>query len=56
MTTKEEWELGKLEKENLKIIEGVYSALIKDKGIREQMERIKEHEWVRVVGVVKKNE
>jgi hypothetical protein len=47
LTTKEERELGKLEKEDLKIIEGVYSALINDKEIKEQIERIKEHEWVR---------
>jgi hypothetical protein len=41
--------IGKLDKEDLKNIEGVYNTLIKDKGIQEQMERIKEHEWVRVV-------
>jgi hypothetical protein len=40
--------LGKLEKEDLKNIDGVYNTLINDKGIREQMERIKEHEWVKV--------
>lgn len=33
----------------MKIIEGVYNALIKDKEIQKQIERIKEHEWVKVV-------
>jgi len=56
LTVKEEEELEKLEKENLKIIEGVYNALINDKEIKEQIERIKEHEWVKVVEGVKKNE
>jgi hypothetical protein len=42
-------ELEKVEKENLKIIEGVYNALIKDKGIQKQIERIKGREWVKVV-------
>lgn len=49
LKTEEERELEKLENENLKIIEGVYNALIKDKKIQEQIERIKEHEWVKVV-------
>jgi len=49
LTTKEEREWSRLEKEDFKNIEGVYNTLIKDKGIQEQMERIKEHEWVRVV-------
>ena len=45
----EERELEKLEKEDLRIIEGVYGALSKDKGIQEQIERIKEHMWTKVV-------
>ena len=45
----EEKELEKLEKENLKIIECVYNALIKDKEIKEQVGKIKGHEWVKVV-------
>ena len=44
-----EKELGKLENENLKIIECVYSALIKDKKVQEQIERIKEHKWLKVM-------
>lgn len=49
LTTKEEKELEKVEKENLKIIEGVYNALIRNKEIQKQIERIKEHAWVKVV-------
>ena len=44
-----EKELGKLGKENLKIIECVYNASIKDKKMHEQIERIKEHKWLKVV-------
>ena len=43
ITEEEEKELEKLEKENLKIIEGVYNALINDEEIPEQIEKIKEH-------------
>ena len=53
ITAKEEKELEKLEKENLKIVERVYNALIKDKEIQKQIDRIKGHEWVRVVEVTK---
>jgi len=49
LTEKEEKELEKVEKENLKIIEEDYNALIKDKDVQEQIERIKEHEWVKVI-------
>jgi len=48
LTVKEEKELGKLGKENLKIIECVYNALIKDKKMQKQIERIKEHKWLKV--------
>ena len=44
-----EKELGKRGKENLKIIECVYNALIKDKKMQKQIERIKEHKWLKVV-------
>ena len=44
-----EKELGKLGKENLKIIECVYNALIKDKKMQKQIERIKEHKWLKVI-------
>ena len=50
ITEEEERELEKQEKENLKIIEGVYDDLIKDKEVQEQIEQIKGHEWVKVVG------
>ena len=42
-------ELEKLEEENLKIIEEVYNASIKDKEIQKQIEKIKEHEWVKII-------
>jgi len=48
LTEEEEKELEKLENKNLKFIKGVYNALIKDKKIQEQIERIKEHEWVKI--------
>ncbi|HJH25712.1 MAG TPA: hypothetical protein C5S37_02825 [Methanophagales archaeon] len=44
-----EKELEKTDNENLKIIEGVYTALIKDKEVQEQIARIKEHKWLKVV-------
>jgi hypothetical protein len=43
-----EKKLEKLGKENLKIIECVYNALIKDKKMQKQIERIKEHKWLKV--------
>ena len=49
LTVKVEKELEKLEEENLKNIEGVYNALIRNKEVQEQIEQIKEHEWVKVV-------
>ena len=41
-----EKELGK---ENLKIVECVYNASIKDKKMHKQIERIKEHKWLKVM-------
>jgi hypothetical protein len=49
LTVKEEKELERLENENLKIIEEFYNILIKDKEIQKQIDRIKEHEWFKVV-------
>ena len=43
ITEEVEKELEKLEEENLKNIEGVYNALIKDREIQEQIEKIKGH-------------
>lgn len=51
MTPEEKKELEKQENENLKIIEAVYNAVIKDKGIQKQIEQTKGHEWVRMVEV-----
>ena len=33
----------------MKIIEEVYNASIKDKEIQKQIEKIKEHEWVKII-------
>jgi hypothetical protein len=44
-----EKELEKWDNENLKIVEGVYNALINDEEIQKQIARLKEHEWVKVV-------
>jgi len=41
--------LEKLEKENLKTIVEVYNALINDKAIQKQIQKIKSHEWVKVI-------
>lgn len=49
ITVDEERELRKLEKENLKIIEEVYRALVSDSEVQALIEKIKGHEWVRVV-------
>ena len=48
LTDKEEKELQKLEKENMEAIEEVYQSLLSDQKIKELIERIKSHEWVRV--------
>lgn len=44
-----EEELENLEKENLKTIEEVHSALSSDKKIQAQIEKIKTHPWVKVM-------
>ena len=33
----------------MKIIEGVYNALIKDKEVQKQIERIKSNDWVKAI-------
>lgn len=45
----EEKELERLEKENLKTIEGVYNSLTNDKQIQGFVEKIKSHPWVKVI-------
>lgn len=49
ISPEEEKELETLEKENLSTIEEIYSALIKDKEVQAQIEKIKAHEFVRVI-------
>jgi len=53
ITPREEKELEKLERENTKTIEKVYRALGGDHELQAWIERIKSHEWVRVVEGVK---
>ncbi|HDN83112.1 MAG TPA: hypothetical protein ENG50_01970, partial [Candidatus Altiarchaeales archaeon] len=49
LTEGEQKELEKLEKENMKTIEGVYKSLKEDAKIKELIEKIKSHEWVKVI-------
>jgi len=49
ITPREEKELEKLERENTKTIEKVYRALGGDHELQAWIEKIKSHEWVRVV-------
>jgi len=49
LTEEEQKELEKLEKENIKTIEEVYKALKEDVKTRELIEKIKSHEWVKVI-------
>ena len=53
ITPREERELEKLEKENTNTIEEVYRALVGDHELQAWIEKIKSHEWVRVVEGVK---
>lgn len=49
LTPEEEKEIEKLEKDNLKTIEIVYKSLKEDKDVRNWIEKIKSHEWVKVI-------
>ncbi len=49
LSAAEEKELDALEKENMRTIEKVYGALSSDKKIQEQIEKIKAHEWVKII-------
>jgi len=49
ITADEVRELEKLERENMKVIEEVYEALRGDEEVMGWVEKIKVHEWVRVV-------
>ena len=49
LTEEEQKELEKLEKENMKTVEEVYKALKEDVKIKELIEKIKSHQWVKVI-------
>ncbi|WP_423793456.1 Eco57I restriction-modification methylase domain-containing protein (plasmid) [Methanocaldococcus indicus] len=49
LTKEEEQELKQLEEENLKIIHEVYEKIKKDDIINKLIEKIKSHEWVRII-------
>ena len=49
LTEGEQKELEKLEKENMKTVEEVYKALKEDVKVRELIEKIKSHEWVKMI-------
>jgi len=49
LTEVEEKELKKLEKENMEKIEEVYNALKEDAEIQMWIEKIKSHEWIKVI-------
>ncbi len=49
LTKEEERELKKLEKENLKIIEGIYKSLKNDGEVQKWIEKIRSHEWVKII-------
>jgi hypothetical protein len=50
LTQREEKELQKLEKENLKTIQEVYDSLKNNSQIQSQIQKIKSHPWVKVIG------
>ena len=49
LTEVEERELKKLEKENMEKIEEVYNVLKENAEIQMWIEKIKSHEWVKVI-------
>ena len=49
LTEEEQKELEKVEKENMKTIVEVYKALKEDVKVKELIEKIKSHEWVKVI-------
>jgi len=49
LTNEEEEELYTLEKGNLETIQEVYKSIKQDIEIKELIEKIKSHEWVRVI-------
>jgi len=49
LTEEEQKELEKPEKENMKTIEEVYKALKEDMKVRELIEKIKSHKWIKII-------
>jgi len=49
LSEEEEKELKKLEKNNVEVIQEVYEKMKSDKEIQKWIERIKSHEWVKVI-------
>jgi len=49
LTNEEEKELKELEKKNMESINEFYNALKEDKEIQEWIEKIKSHEWIKVI-------
>jgi len=49
LTKEEKKELENLEKENMKTVENVYKALKEDVKTKDLVEKIKSHEWVKVI-------
>ena len=45
----EQREFEKLEQENLKTVEEVYNSLKEDKEVQAWVEKIKSHEWIKVI-------
>ncbi len=49
LTQKEEKELEKLERDNMRIIEQVYNSMKSDSEIEKWIRKIKSYEWVKVI-------
>jgi len=49
LTSKEEKELEKLGEKNMETIEKIYQALFQDEGVKNWIEKIKSHKWVKVI-------
>jgi len=49
LTEEEQKELEKPEKENMKTVKEVYKALKEDVKIKELIEKIKSHKWIKVI-------
>jgi len=49
LTEEEHKELEELEKENMDVINKVYLSLTQDKEVQKWIERIKSHEWIKII-------